>query len=347
MLGRALAALALLALLLPLLLPGSARATPPEQRTQFVLLSFDITPGPLQRRRRSPFQSLHAALQRRRAPDEPLRSYTLFISTGGLQLDPARRWPLAAHPFLGVLPRNRPTIPYARDLRHLRSKVENLRALAQLGVELATHGVRHEHGAGWDLAQWREEVRDNQRILDLFGLPRPAGFRAPFLEAGPHAYAAYAEAGARYDAGCAGNDAWPTRDRRTGVWCFGLASVRVEGVAERVLFFDDNVRTVLGRLARERGLAGAAAERFLEEAYFEAGMEAFTRRYHGNRAPFLVSGHGTMRPAMMRIMRHVCDLPDVRCATMSEALRYVEQHPELEGAPPLHGQIVRAVRRSL
>lgn len=323
--------------------PAAARAIPPERRTQFVLLSFDTTPGPMPRGRPDMFHAIHAALNRRRPPGAPPSSYTLFISTGGLQLDPAgRRHPAEALPFLGVLPRNRPTIRYARDLHYLRGKVENLRVLAGMGVELSSHGVRHDHGAPWDLPRWRAEVRDNARILDLFGLPHPTGFRAPFLEAGPSAYRAFSEAGARYDAGCLGDGSWPTRDPETGVWRFCLPMVNVEGRPNPVLFFDDNMRTVLGALARERGLNGAAAEELMDEGYHRAAMQGFLRRYRGNRAPFLVSGHGTMQRAMMRTLRHVCELPDVRCATMREALEYVEAHPELEGAPPLRGQLATA-----
>ncbi len=313
-----------------------------------MLLSFDTTPGPLQRRRRDPFVAMYETLNRRRPAGAERNSFTLFIVSGGLQLDPARRWRGAALPFVGSLPRNRPVIGYARDLRYLRAKVASIRALHAAGVEIASHGVRHEHGAGWELARWHEEVRDHARILALFDLPRPLGFRAPFLEAGPHAYAAHAAVGARYDAGCASGSSWPSRDPATGIWCFPIPTVHLAGheSPSGVLFFDDNVRTVLGRLARERGLRGGAAERFMDAAYFDAAMDAFERRYRGNRAPFLVSGHGTMRSAALRFMRHVCELPQVRCATMREALAYLEAHPELEGEPPVHGQIVRATLRT-
>ncbi len=331
-------ALALVALLAS---SATARAVPPEQRTQFVLFSLDTTPGPDRPVERSAFHSLLAAMNQRVAPGQARNGYTLFIISGGLQLHPARRLRRALEqPLRGLLPLNRPVVRYARDLAYVRAKAANIRELSEAGVEIGSHAVRHDHGRAWDLARWRYEIRDHDRISSLLDLPRPLGFRAPFLEWNEHLYTALAESGIRYDCSRTGGHAWPRRHPRTGLWLFSVPTVQVPGYEGEVLYFDDNMRRVLGPMARSRGLRGEAAERWMEEVYVEVGLEAFERRYQGNRAPFLVSGHGTLRAASMRLLRRVCRREGVRCATFMESVRYLEAHPELEGAPPLHGQVV-------
>jgi peptidoglycan/xylan/chitin deacetylase (PgdA/CDA1 family) len=236
-------------------------------------------------------------------------------------------------------------VRYSRDLAHLRAKIANIRTLADAGVEMGSHAVRHDHGRHWDLARWRHEIADDRRIAQLHGLPLPQGFRAPFLEWNEHTYTALAEHGYRYDVSQGGGHAWPARDPRTGLWVFTMPHVGLPGRDEPVLYFDENVRRLLGAEARRRGLHGAAAQRWMDDAYVDAGLDEFERRYRGNRAPFVVGGHGVFRDAATRLMREVCPRPNVRCATFREAVDYLEAHPELAGAPALHGQRTLAFRR--
>lgn len=324
------------------------QAIPPAQRTQLVLLCFDTTPGPRQPVESTDYYNYFRAVNHRRADGAPRAGYTLFLITGGLQFDPAsRRLAERELPFRGILPRNRPIVHYASDLDRVLDKVRNIRALAQAGVEMGSHAVRHDHGRDWDLARWRHEIADVQRISDLHGLPRPVGFRAPFLEWNEDLYTALREHGYRYDVSRTGNgNAWPARHPRTGLWTFHIPSVRLPGRADPVLYFDDNVRVLLEREARARGLHGAAAERWMDDTYVDVSLTAFEQRYYGNRAPFVVGGHGSFRTATVRLMRQICHRPQVHCATFSQAVEYLEAHPELEGAPALHGQMAAVgVRR--
>ncbi len=339
----------LLGTVLSLVLSASVvHAIPPEERTQFVLLCFDTTPGPRQPVENTDFHAYLRAVSHRRPSGAPRAGYTLFLITGGLQFDPAaRRLGPRELPFRGVLPRNRPVVQYASSLDRVLDKVRNIRALAQAGVEMGSHAVRHDHGRNWDLERWRHELADVQRVSDLHGLPRPVGFRAPFLEWNENLYTALAEHRYRYDVSQAGNaHAWPMRHPRTGLWTFRMPSVRLPGRAAPVLYFDDNVRNLLSREARSRGLTGAAAERWMDDTYVQVSLDAFEQRYRGNRAPFVVGGHGTFRAATTRLMRHICGRPQVHCATLSQAVEYLEAHPELEGTPAQHGQVAAGgVRR--
>lgn len=311
---------------------ASPAVPPPAERVQFVLLGIDNTPSARRPLRRTGFFHLLRAINRGRALDAPQNSFTLFIATGGMQLDPERtrnrRNPELAR-FLGVLPRNQPVIRYAPDLGYLQDKVRNVREMSEAGVEIASHSVRHGRGAGFDEARWAFEMRDNQRIVDLLDLPAPSGFRAPFLEESAGMYEAMRAHGMRYDASRPGARRWPVR-HESGIWLFEIPSVPLPG-GGGALFFDDNMITLLRERATARGLSGDEADDWMNDAYYRAGLLGFYERYRRGRAPFLVSGHGGMRRGTVRLMRHVCRLPLVRCATFSEATDYLDAHPELAG----------------
>lgn len=305
---------------------------PPSERVQFVLLGIDNTPSDRRPLRRTGFFHLLQAINRGRDPGAPQNSFTLFIATGGMQLDPERtrnrRNPELAR-YLGVLPRNQPVIRYAPDLRYLQDKVLNVQELGAAGVEIASHSVRHGRGAGFDAQRWSFEMRDNQRIVDLLELPVPAGFRAPFLEESPGMYEAMRAHGMRYDASRPGGRRWPRR-HETGIWLFEIPSVPLPG-GGGALFFDDNMITLLRQRATAQGLSGDEAEEWMNDAYYRAGLHGFYERYRRGRSPFLVSGHGGMRRGTVRLMRRVCGMPMVRCATFTEAADYLDAHPELAG----------------
>ena len=298
------------------------------RRPQFVLMSIDTTPSARRPLEGSPFYELYRAINNRRDPARPANTYTLFASTGGLQLEPgsagldddARR-------FLGVEPRNQQVVHYARDVAEIQAKVANLRGLAALGVEIGAHGVRHAHGRTWDDARWRLELRDHERVLDLVGLAHPFGFRAPFLERNAHLYRVLDELGMRYDASETGRASrWPVRYPGTRVWVFSIPSVDVPG-ASNALFYDLNLQTVLRRAAERAGVSGErAVQAWMDAQYVEAGVRTFMQHYRGNRAPFLISSHGELfRRPIIQLMARICSLPDVRCGSFSEAVAYLDR----------------------
>ncbi|GAB4110122.1 MAG: hypothetical protein OHK0013_45970 [Sandaracinaceae bacterium] len=304
---------------------------PRDERTQFVLMGMDTTPH----WERRGFEDLYRYINLRRRPGQEPYSYTLFIGSGGLQLDEARRdLTDAERVFQGIPPRHSPVFDYAESLAQIRGKAENIRRLHALGVEIGSHTVRHLDGSAWSRAEWDRELDDHARILALAGLPQPAGFRAPFLGRNEAMYASLAAHGYVYDASETQNARrWPSRRPGTRLWQFGIPSVSIPGRDRPVLFFDLNMEQRLRRAARAEGVEGEAETvAWIEDAYFEIAMAEFQRRYRGSRAPFLVSGHGGFRDAISRFMRRVCRMEQVRCATFSEAVAYLEAHPEMEGA---------------
>jgi hypothetical protein len=314
---------------------AAAPARPPlprGERTQFVLLSIDTTPGWRRTGGCTGFCNLFQALNRGRDPALPPNSFTVFISTGGMQFDPDRRRVTdAERPYLGVAPRLAPVYQYADGVEHILIKVRNIRELDELGVELGSHSVRHAHGGGWSEEAWRFELADHQRILDLVGLPRPSGFRAPFLDWSPGLYPALEAMGMVYDTSQVGGRAWPVRAPGSRIWIFGVPSVSIPG-HPNALFYDFNLEERLRQAAVGKGIAGEAnLRRWIDDAFYAVANGEFQRRYAGNRAPFLVSGHGTFLEPILRLMKRICPLPGVRCATFREAAAYLDAHPELEG----------------
>jgi peptidoglycan/xylan/chitin deacetylase (PgdA/CDA1 family) len=223
-------------------------------------------------------------------------------------------------------------IRYGTSLDRMRSKARNIRFLDQAGVEIGSHTVRHSHTREWSREQWLHSFSDFQRILDLHGLPKPLGFRAPFLEWNEHLYPVMEQYQMTYDTSKTGGGRWPRRAPGTNIWVFGIPSVRIPHRERPALYFDLNMKTLLRRAAEAEGLSEEPdVRRYMNEQYFQAGMRLFNRSYRGNRVPVLISGHGNFRGPIIRIMRQVCNRPQVRCATFREAAEYMNQHPEMEG----------------
>ncbi|MBX7195228.1 MAG: polysaccharide deacetylase family protein [Sandaracinaceae bacterium] len=304
---------------------------PPAERTQFILMGMDTTPH-WQRRG---FEDLYHYLNTRTAEGERPASYTLFIGSGGMQFDETRRdLSEAERVFQGVPPRHNPVFDYAESMEQIQGKIENIRRLHELGVEIGSHTVRHERGGEWTAEEWEHEIADHERILDLVHLPRPDGFRAPFLATNEHLYTSLVAHHYRYDCSRTANSRlWPMRYPGTQLWQFGIPSVMIPGRDRPALLYDLNMEERLRRAAVAEGVTGEAEIiEWMDRAFYRAIESEFRRRYRRGRAPFLISGHGGFRDAITRFMRHVCHMDHVRCATFREAVDYMEAHPEMEGA---------------
>jgi hypothetical protein len=70
---------------------AEAGPLPRSERTQFVLVSMDTTPGPSRRPEDQGFYRMFQTINRRRAADASPNSFTLFINLGGFQFDPRSR----------------------------------------------------------------------------------------------------------------------------------------------------------------------------------------------------------------------------------------------------------------
>lgn len=302
----------------------------PSARPQFVLVGFDTTPLSPARGTEEMVANINAG----RRDDEPPRSFTLFIGTGGMTFDPERRrLTEEEEPLRGVLPRNAYVFHYAEHWSDVAITVENIRRLRERGVEIGAHTVRHAHGRDFSRERWDFELEDHARILDLLGLEHPAGFRAPFLETSDDLYDSLAAHGYSYDCSRTQNGhAWPTRHPGTELWVFSVPTIHIPGREGPVLLYDLNLDTRLRAAAIQAGVHGDdAIQAWMDQTFEDVVTRALMERYRGSRAPFLVSGHGGFQRPIARFMRRVCGLPDVRCTTFGEATAYMQAHPEMEG----------------
>jgi peptidoglycan/xylan/chitin deacetylase (PgdA/CDA1 family) len=243
--------------------------------------------------------------------------FTLFINTGFLQL-PSKwvppkgsKWdnkPETYQKYLAPadMGRNK-AIPYAADPDEIEGRVKTILALHAKGVEMGSHTVRHDHGGQWTVEQWRAEFKDHQRILDMFGLPTPVGFRAPFLETNDAMYQVMGEYRMKYDTSRPGSGVkQPEKRPGTDMWQVGVPSVKVKG--RIALLFDLNLRDNL---------------KMSNDEFYDMAKKEFDARYHGTRAPLLLSGHGNYSQPIKRFMKEVCGKPEVRCGTFAEYADYL------------------------
>jgi peptidoglycan/xylan/chitin deacetylase (PgdA/CDA1 family) len=312
--------------------PARSDPLPREERTQFVLLSLDSTPTIDRTIHCDTYARLYRSLNAPVREGEAPRSFTMFLVPSILQFHPdAEDLSAEEEPFRGTLPRVGPAYGYAANLEELHAYAQRIRDLAEMGIEMACHTVRHEHGREWSADQWRTEINDFVRILSLSGIAPVVGFRAPFLETTDVRFPVLEEFGFRYDSSRPGGRCWPTRPAGSRIWTFPIPSVEIPGGRE-VLFFDVNMRTLLREAAEKAGVTGTdEVKTWVEEEYYRAARREFDRRYDGARAPFLISGHGGFRIPTLRLMREACRLPLVRCAAFTEATDYMDAHPEMNG----------------
>jgi hypothetical protein len=308
--------------------------TPPASlvtRPQFLLVGVDTTPLNPARGTEEMLGNINAG----RAEGEAPRTFTLFIGTGGMTFDPDRhRLPAADEPLRGVLPRNAYVFHYAESRHDVEVTVENIRRLAERGVEIGAHTVRHLHGRAFSRERWDFELTDHARILDLLGLARPVGFRAPFLETSDDLYDSLGAHGYTYDCSATQNARrWPTRHGEDGIWIFGVPTVHIPGREGPVLLYDLNLDARLHAAAVDAGVHGEPAIRaWMDDTFERVAFTELMNRYRSSRAPFLVSGHGGFQRPIARLMRRVCGMPDMRCSTFREATAFMDAHPELAGA---------------
>ena len=298
----------------------------------FVLVSFDATPRGGEPVEKYKFAAMFDRIKKAAPPDFKGKTptFTLFFNTGLLQLrrtwTPPRNSPWTTSDEWRRLLKS-PKLPKGRVIGHagtptaIEQAVSTLHYLHSQGIELASHGVQHFSGRGWSLAQWEAEFSEHARILALHGLPKPLGYRAPFLETSIPGFATekdplyqvMARYGMRYDSSKAGTlkPRWPSRIGNTDIWQLELPMYDHPHKGPAILF---------GKSRTNRWYIKHALK------------DQFDLRYYGNRAPLVLGGHGEFSEEIETFLKTTCFRPEVRCATYSEFMHFMDLHPELEGA---------------
>jgi hypothetical protein len=198
-------------------------------------------------------------------------------------------------------------LPFA-DADMVQTRLETLSRIYRSGHEVGTHFLGHFCGGSgvstWSTAQWGTEITQSREFLDNWpkynaqvvgAEPLPfdsstfQGARTPCLEGNRSAmYAAYAEAGLRYEASDPGVIAWPKMEEKTGIWNFPLPALRLAGTQKWVLSMDYNFLANQNNAETE-----ASPERCveIEQQTYDSYMLALEAAERGSRAPLILGSH--------------------------------------------------------
>ena len=191
----------------------------------------------------------------------------------------------------------------------------------------------------WTAADWRSELDQfrtllfdasaNNGIRPAVGLPfgpdEVAGERTPCLQGDMRELLpVLASRGFLYDASqISPLGAWPYRE--LGVWEVPLELIPFVGHTYRVVSMDYNFfynQTVAG-------LSAAVSE---QQTYLSL-WRAFRASYYGNRAPISFANHfetwngWAYDHALARVVLRACRLPEVRCVSFRELVRWLDAQP--------------------
>jgi hypothetical protein len=200
------------------------------------------------------------------------------------------------------------------------------------GDEIGTHYNGHFCGPGgvgtWSAADWSQELDEFDRLVfGAGGLPfgphEVVGGRTPCLEGNLDAlYPVLAQHGYLYDASRQVSlGTWPSR--QLGIWSIPLLELPFTGHTFAVVSMDYNF------FANQVDEPPAQVE---SETY-RTFWHAFQASYFGNRAPLSLAQHfetwksWAYDHALARFMVAACRLPEVRCVTMHELVRWLDAQP--------------------
>lgn len=207
------------------------------------------------------------------------------------------------------------------------------------GHEIASHVNGHFDGSHWTLEQWASEFKQFYHLIfDVFQINKittatghpyhfnpeqVVGFRAPLLGLNSAMYEVLAENHYTYDTSrTADMTYWP--ELKGGIWNFPLAQVRIAGTGKRTLSMDYNFY-----YAQSAGRENPAnAEEYYQEM-LQTYMGYFHLNYYGNRAPIHIGHHfskwngGAYWRAMQDFAKNVCGMPEVKCISYGELVKFM------------------------
>ncbi len=229
-------------------------------------------------------------------------------------------------------------INFGGSPEEIAERVKYINEMHAAGHEIASHAVGHLDGKHWSSADWAQEFKSYNQLVDHVaennGLPEdvkfsfPAsdikGFRAPYLSTSPGLYPALKQAGFRYDtSGTMPPDRWP--EKKDGLWRFDLAELRLARSRKATLSMDYNFF-----IAQSLGLDSSARRERDRDEMLETYLAYFKANYSGNRAPIHIGHHftnyhgGVYNEALLAFAERVCGLPEVKCETYSKLADFMD-----------------------
>jgi hypothetical protein len=241
-------------------------------------------------------------------------------------------------------------VPFA-DASMVSRRIRVFGQMYRAGHEIGTHFLGHFCGddgvATWSADQWRDEIAQARRFVDLWPQYNPLAAGAPQLPfdssvmrgtrtpclLGDRAamHAAFAAEGMRYEASDPGVLQWPQRSEDSGLWLFPLPALRLADTQRWVLSMDYNllVNQNDGRTTGDE----ATCQRVAESTY-RTYMDALRALHRGNRAPLVVGSHlndwlcGAYITAIERFLSDAArEFPDVRFINFADLADWLDAMP--------------------
>lgn len=284
---------------------GQARSVPTKNdvKLQFVLLSFDGSES------LTMWQKTRDFAKEMRVKNKPI-NFTYFISS------------------VYFLPPNTKDVPskigYSMSVGDIAKRIEQVRLAQSEGHEIASHMNGHFRATDWDVDKWMSE-------FDIFNKISPVkvvGFRSPLLSRNENLYKVLPKAGYKYDSSGVGKMGEMLVRDKYGTWEIPLVTMTLPG-GGATLSMDYNIY-----------LAQTGAKDILKKGTVEwnknynqtvgAFQNYFKSNYNSTRAPVVIGNHfslwndGLYFEALKTFAENVCGLPEVKCGTFSELVKYLE-----------------------
>jgi hypothetical protein len=303
--------------------PGQgASAQGAERPPQFVLLAFD---GSL---------NLNFWQESRAFARDSGAKYTYFMSGTYFLPDSKKSAYHGPHHNAGAS-----DIGFGGPAENIALRLQQVKNAHAEGHEMASHANGHFDGSAWTEADWDSEFAQfNPLIFKAaetagvasvnlgFGPQDVKGFRAPLLGHSPGLFRTLAKSDFTYDTSKSGPaNYWP--EKLGGIWNFPLAQVRIVGSGKRTLSMDYNFY-----YAQSAGESRPENKETYKKEMLDTYMKYFQDNYFGNRAPVHIGHHfskwngGAYWEAMQTFTKRVCGLPEVKCVTYGELVKFMEQH---------------------
>lgn len=222
-------------------------------------------------------------------------------------------------------------------------RVDQVNKAYSEGHEMGSHANGHFSGGKWSEADWTSEFQQFQdMIFKVFTLnkinpDRPTakgwlmnerdikGFRAPLLETSAGLWPTMKKFEFSYDASkVAGGDYWPEK-LSNGLWNFPLSQLKIVGTAKKTLSMDYNFY-----VSQSGGKDDLANKDTYKKQMYDSYIAWFQTNYNGNRAPLNIGHHfskwngNVYNEALKQFASEVCGLPEVKCVTYQEYVKYLE-----------------------
>ncbi len=230
-------------------------------------------------------------------------------------------------------------IGFGGPAANIELRLQQVRQAHAEGHEMGSHANGHFDGSAWVEADWDAEfaqfgplifkAAETAGVASVnlgFGPEDVKGFRAPLLGYSSGLFRTLAKNAFTYDTSKSGpTNYWP--EKLGGVWNFPLAQVRVVGTGKRTLSMDYNFY-----YADSAGVSKPENKELYKKQMLDTYMKYFQDNYFGNRAPVHIGHHfskwngGAYWEAMQAFTTRVCGLPEVKCVTYGELVKFMEAH---------------------